>query len=138
MIQEYWKAVVDEDLAKPAAERERAPLRPTKAPAWTISARPPRTEFARLAGQEIKSAYERTIGQQSRDFDALISQLGLTPEQESKVRKIVGDSFNKTYGKAAAPERAQVFWKVYAELDATQKQQVLDRIGGAHGHGAAK
>ncbi|MBX3358669.1 MAG: hypothetical protein KF745_09595 [Phycisphaeraceae bacterium] len=135
MVQEYWKAVVDEDLAKPASEREDKSPGATRMAGVRDSAR---TEFARIAGQEIKSAYERTIGQQSRDFDALIAQLSLTPAQESKVRKIVGDSFNKSFGKATPNERAQVFWKVYAELDETQKKQILERIGGPHAHGGSK
>jgi hypothetical protein len=146
LVQEYWKAIADEAAARPASE-------PAMAPDHDAADEPPapaaggrgeadrrramRDEVLRMTGAEVRRAFQRTIGAQARDFDALIRDLNLSPEQESKVRQVVGDSFQRTYGKATPQERAQVFWRVYRLLDAQQQRDLLARVGArraADGH----
>jgi hypothetical protein len=131
LIQEYWKAIVDEDTAKPASQREPSEMdQPPSAPASDPAAKREamRDEVRKMTGLEVKRAYERTIGARARDFDALIKDLNLSPEQESKIRKIVGDSFQKTYGKETAQERSRIFWLVYQALDADQQKALIAKV----------
>jgi hypothetical protein len=79
-------------------------------------------------GQDFRRAYDRVVGQASRDFDALIRELTLTPEQESKVRQIVGDSFQKSYGNASAAERSRIFTEVLQVLTPEQRTQLAKRL----------
>ncbi|MGQ0627446.1 MAG: hypothetical protein ACT4PL_05015 [Phycisphaerales bacterium] len=79
-------------------------------------------EFAAFIGVEVSRAYERVVGQRTKDFDALLKTLNLSPEQEGKVRKVVGDSFTANYGKATPAEQARVFSEVYAILTPDQRQ----------------
>ncbi len=79
-------------------------------------------------GQDFRRAYDRVVGQASRDFDALIRELTLTPEQESRVRQIVGDSFQKSYGNATAAERSRIFTEVIQVLTPEQRTQLAKRI----------
>lgn len=139
LVQEYFKAIVDEDLAKPASEREPSDMSaPARDNGPDSRARAMRNEVLAMTGVEIKRAYDRTIGSQARDFDQMIRDLNLTPEQESKVRQLVGESFQKTYGKATPQERSRVFWKVYEVLDPAQKQALIAKISPKHAAPAAK
>lgn len=128
LMQEYWKAIVDEDTARPASEREPSEISTPAGNDPGSQREAMRDEVRTMTGLEVKRAYERTIGARSRDFDALIKDLNLSPEQESKVRKIAGDSFQKTYGKATPQERARVFWQVYQVLDAQQRKALLAKV----------
>lgn len=89
---------------------------------------PLRQEMTRLIGVEIKRSYERVVGQQAADFDTLLRELNVTPEQESTIRKVVSDSFIANYGKTTAAERARVFATVYAELDEAQRATLAERF----------
>jgi hypothetical protein len=149
IVTEYFGALVQERAeeaksadreAKPTGEMEKRP--DTDTPGET-GANPRRNrprggspsaaggmaaEIAAIAGGELKRAYERVVGQRSKDFDELIKTLNLTPEQEGKVRKLVGDSFTATYGKASPAEKAKVFLQVYALLDEDQKATLAKRF----------
>lgn len=81
-----------------------------------------------MIGQEVRRSYERVVGQQAADFDALIKSLNLSEAQESKVRQIVGDSFQKYEGKIPANERAKLIALVWRELDGSQREILLKRL----------
>lgn len=130
LMQEYWQAIVKQELddkknpggvmddaAAPAANPRRD------------NREVMRQEMLAVVGGEIRRAYERTIGSAARDFDTLLAELNVTPEQESRIRKIVGDSFQASYGKATVQERTAVFAKVYEVLDEQQKTEVIRRLG---------
>src|SRR5690606_30304765 len=88
-----------------------------------------RREMANIVGGEIRRSYERTIGAAARDFDRLLQDLNVTPEQDAQIRRIVGDSFQRNAGKSTPQERAKVFAEVYKLLDNQQKAEVLRRLG---------
>lgn len=88
-----------------------------------------REETVAMIGHEIRRAYDRTIGQRSTDFDKLLKDFNVTPEQESKIRKIVQDNFTATYGKPTPQQRTKAFWDVYAVLDQSQREQFVRRLG---------
>ena len=88
------------------------------------------TESLTFVGNEIKRAYERVVGQKSKDFEALIAALGLSPEQEGTIRKVAGDSFVTNYGKQSPMEKARVFGEVYRVLTAGQREILAGLMGG--------
>lgn len=136
LMQEYWRAVVKQELddkraaqtMDPDAEPD-ATAAPSRREQRADTRDAMRQEMQQIIGGEIRRAYERTIGSAAREFDNLIKDLNITPEQESKIRKLVGDSFQRTYGKATAAERTKVFWEVYSVLDDAQKAEVVRRLG---------
>lgn len=115
MIQEYWNALVQE-------ESESAKTRGEKASAGKIAG----AESLRLLGSDIKASYERVIGQQVKDFDDFIKKLGLNPEQEGKVRRVVDDAFAKSKGDKKKVNKSEVFWKIWKELDAKQRNTLVE------------
>jgi hypothetical protein len=119
MVQEYWNALIQE-------QTDAAKTRGEKGGAGKIAG----AEALRLLGQDIKASYDRVIGQQVRDFDALIKTLGLTAEQESKVRKITDDAFAKANGNQAKVDKSAVFWKIWRELDSRQRALLIEQFKG--------
>jgi hypothetical protein len=119
MVQEYWNALIQE-------ADEAAKTRGEKSGAAKVAG----AEALRLLGQDIKASYERVIGQQVKDFDALIKTLGLSGEQESRVRKIVDDAFAKAKGNTAKMSKSDVFWKVWKELNAEQRSVLVEQFKG--------
>lgn len=119
MVQEYWNALIQEqaDAGKTRSEKN-------------MAVKVAGAEALRLLGQDIKASYERVIGQQVRDFDALIKTLGLTAEQESRVRKITDDAFAKANGNQAKVDKSAVFWKIWKELDNRQRALLIEQFKG--------
>lgn len=117
MVQDYWQALIQEasDAASTRGEKGGA-------------ARVAGAEALRLLGQDVKASYERVIGQQVKDFDALIKTLGLSGEQESRVRRIVDDAFAKARGNSSKMNKSDVFWKVWKELDTNQRSLLVERF----------
>lgn len=117
MVQEYWNALIQEasDAAKTRGE---------KSGAGKVAG----AEALRLLGRDIKASYERVIGQQVRDLDAFIKSIGLTSEQESRVRRIIDDAFSKAGGNTSKVNKTEVFWGVWKELDARQRAAVMDQF----------
>lgn len=116
MTREYWEALFAQETSdQQGPQRARSMIR-------FVS-----REAVRLAGQSIKASYERTIGQRSDDFEQLLTTLGLTPEQEGQIRKVVGDEFTATFGKSTPQDRARTFRKILGILDQDQKQILIER-----------
>src|SRR5262249_6492137 len=90
LTQDYTNAIIDEAQTQAKKTGENCQLRDFI-----------RGQIQAAIGGEVKRAYERVVGQRAQDFDALIKALNLNEQQESKIRQIVGDSFQKTYGKAS-------------------------------------
>lgn len=82
-------------------------------------------EFLESFGGEIKRSYQRVVGSRTSEFEETIKRLGLSEEQEAKVRRMVTDSFQKNIGKSSRREKARVFMSVYRELDAQQRQTLM-------------
>jgi hypothetical protein len=119
MVQEYWNALITEASGGAQTRAEMA-----------AANRVASGEALRLLGQDIKASYDRVIGQQVRDFDALIKSLSLTAEQESKVRAIVNDAASKAGNNPSKMDKTAVFWKIWHELDARQRAAVTDQFKG--------
>lgn len=117
MVEEYWNALIQEEAESAKARDEKS------SPGKVASA-----EAMRMLGQDIKASYERVIGQRVKDFDALIKSLGLTPEQESRVRRIADDSFARAKGNPEKVNKVDVFWKIWKELDARQRDALFEHV----------
>lgn len=86
------------------------------------------TERLNGFGTELRRAYERVFGERSREFQELIADLGLSPEQESRVQQIFTDLFQKTYGKPTRQQSTKAFFEAYALLDAEQRARLRERF----------
>jgi hypothetical protein len=122
LTQDYWNAIIEEKQAE--AKRDGKEFKPAQTREWL------RAEFMAIAGQELRRAYDRVIGQKVRDFDSLLKALDLTPEQESKIRQIAGDAFQKNEGRARATETARVFTLIYRALEPEQREKLTDHLKG--------
>ncbi|MGD9688780.1 MAG: hypothetical protein AB7K52_02525 [Phycisphaerales bacterium] len=151
LTQEYWSAIVAEATAErsPRSDEPGASAGDPEEDRGNMADRPARqarrdraegggrrlielrrAEVLAAAGGEIRRAYERVVGQQAADFEALIGELNLNQEQESKVRQVVGDLFQKTYGKPTPAQRAGMIAEVWRVLDADQRATLLKRLRG--------
>ncbi len=122
LTQDYWNAIIEEKQAE--SKRDGKEFKPAQTRELL------RTEFTAIAGQELRRAYDRVVGQKVRDFDALLKTLDLTPEQEGKIRQIAGDSFQRTEGRARATESARAFAQIYRALEPEQREKLVDHLQG--------
>jgi hypothetical protein len=85
-------------------------------------------------GAEVKAAYERTLVQEGERLESLISSLNLSPEQEGKVRQIIGEYTDAALADRKTLEndgaRLAVFLRVAAELDADQRRILIEYARG--------
>lgn len=123
---EYTQASIADRMENPEAQGEMgaALAKRTRNPRAGAAA----AEFLENFGQEIKRSYERVLGSRAKDFDKLINQLQLSPEQEAKVRRIATDLIQKANGKPSPRETTRAFFEIYRELDVDQRQILRDRI----------
>lgn len=120
LTQDYWNAIIEEAEAKAKAAGK------AFKPGETRELM--RREFLAIAAQEVRRAYDRVVGQKVRDFEALLKALNLTPEQEGRIRQIVGDSFQRNEGRARLEETARVITQVYRALEPEQREILVERI----------
>lgn len=131
LVREYWRAIV----------RERMEIGPPDEPGKRLTfAEASANEMLLSLGQEARQAFERTIGQQARNFEDLIRRLNLTPEQESKIRALAQDSATERMtppesgGGYREPTRrdqlrnAGRFLEIYGMLDADQRRILLEQM----------
>ncbi len=120
LVEEYWKAVADEAVAEAKKED------PNAAPARVVA----RVRL-QAVGQEIRRSYDRKIASGKNQLDQAVAKLGLTPEQEDKVRNMATDYFQKTLGKATPQQRREFFQKLMRELTPAQRQALLSELYGS-------
>ena len=119
IVKDYWDAVVDahSDAARAAGEKPR----PGKA----------RFEARNQAlGKEIEQGVQRVL--ESEEFIAfyLLRGIGLTPEQDARVRSIVIDFAAKTMGEATEDQQGALVLSVMAYLTEPQRDKLIERIKG--------
>jgi hypothetical protein len=119
LINDYRRALADEDMADAQARGENLTR-------LQVNLR----QNLQSLGVEIKRSYERTIAAKSAEFEQLISQLSLRPEQEAKVRSLVTDFVQRTQGKATPDQRRDLFFKIMAELDPDQQKALMNAYMG--------
>jgi hypothetical protein len=78
---------------------------------------------------EARASYERVVGAGGKEFDALLKNLQLTPEQDAKIRQKALDLYQKTYGKPTKKQQFNLFLSIYADLDTEQRHRLAQYIG---------
>jgi hypothetical protein len=124
LVSEYRRAAVDADMAEAQARGERL----TRLQANL------RENLASL-GLQIKRSYERTIAAKAADFEQLIGQLNLTPEQDSKIRGFVTQFVQDTKGRPTQEQRRSLFFRIMGELDRDQQKKLMAAYIGGPGPG---
>jgi len=91
--------------------------------------------YERLAGlgNEVRLSFERTIGAGGKELEALLTSLGVSPEQESKLQAIIQDTYIATYGKPTRAQQVSGFLKIYGVLDADQRKEFARYIAEQRG-----
>ena len=108
---EYWKAVIDDETGD-SGERAKVTGR----------------VMLGAIGLEIKRAYETRVGGQLAEVDDLIARLGLTAEQESRVRAVVLEYGQQTLGKPTDSQKAKLFIDLNTILTKEQRGVFLREI----------
>lgn len=117
MLDEYWQAMIDDAVAK---ERETNP----KAAVAGVAVR----ERLKAFGQEIRRSYDRQIAAGQARLEETIALLGLTPEQDGKIRNMVTDYFQKTAGNPTATQRREFFGRLMKELTPEQRVTIMKEL----------
>ncbi len=148
MVQEYWRALIEEETAKQRRDRvkfmEDAPADGEPGehdakddPAPDMDSMPSpragnRQVLTRLAleefGREIKRSYDRIAQDGQKRLDEVITQLALTPEQESRVRQIVLQHAQEAKLNPNAKQKSKLFFDVLRELTPEQRRKFMELV----------
>ncbi|MBL8756970.1 MAG: hypothetical protein JNK35_00905 [Phycisphaerae bacterium] len=120
LTQDYWNAIIEEAEARAKASGKE--FKPGETRELM------RREFLAIAAQEVRRAYDRVVGQKVRDFEGLLKALNLTPEQEGRIRQIVGDAFQRNEGRPRMDETARIITQVYRALEPEQREILVERL----------
>jgi hypothetical protein len=126
LIAGYWDTIVA-DAQQEGRNGEGKP------DAKTPSKTPGRTEILtreklQAFGAEVKRSYERQIAAKTKELEAFLGKLGLSPEKETTIRNVFTDSFQKTGGKPTPQQRRELGMKVFRELDREQQRLLLKEL----------
>jgi hypothetical protein len=114
LVREYNQAASAETQAESRAAGERLTVR-------QISAR----ENLIVLGTDIKRSYERQISSKTAEFEQIMAQLDLVPEQESKIRGMVLDYAQSVKGKPTQEQRRALIFRIMAVLDSDQQRTLV-------------
>ena len=79
---------------------------------------------------EFRDSYDRVVGQRKEDFEAMVKKLGLTAEQEAKLRDAARRSLGES-GPNATPEQRREVIEVFLEsLPADERREVIAKARG--------
>lgn len=126
ILAEYYAAAIR--TRSDAAARETASETAGKEAALFDERRAASAELLVTFGAELKSSYARVFGSRKEDFEKLLGELNLTPEQDAKVRQIVTDAFQKSLGKPTPAQNARMVLEIAGLLSLEQRKLVLDKL----------
>lgn len=86
--------------------------------------------MAGIAGirTELKASYERGAADRTERLDGFIAKLGLTPEQEGQVRRMITDLAQQNGGNPSQAQRAELIRKVLEMLEPDQRNQAIRNL----------
>ena len=114
ILGEYRKAAIDEATTEARRRNEFVNAR-------TLETR----ENLASLGLEIKRSYERQVGSKTAEFDGILAKLSLQPEQDAKIRSMVGDFTRETRGKATPEQKRSMFFRIMSQLDGDQQKRLV-------------
>ncbi len=85
-------------------------------------------ETLHTLGNEIRRSYERVVGQGASDFEKVLADLNLTPEQDSKVRAVVLDLFQNSGPNASGPQKLRAFMQAINVLTPEQRKILGEKL----------
>jgi hypothetical protein len=115
LVNDYRRAAADDDVAEARTRGEQLSRLQANL----------RENLASL-GSDVKRSYERTVAAKAADFEQVLAQLSLRPEQESKIRGMVRDFVQETKGKPTPEQRRGLFMRIMALLDPDQQQTLVN------------
>ncbi|MCU0689543.1 MAG: hypothetical protein MUE97_07385 [Phycisphaerales bacterium] len=80
----------------------------------------------KMAGIELKNAYERTLVQGSRQLDTLVADLELTSEQEATLRQLIMDAATSGKPGVTDAERKAIIATMWRDLSSEQRTKLLN------------
>lgn len=119
LVREYWSAVVQEGVAD--ARKQGQTLRPGQ-----VVAR----EMRAAVGQEIRRSYERQVTARVAELDRQLAAMGLSPEQEGKIRNMVTEYAQKTRLSPTDADRRRLFAAIMGELSPEQRRAFVKQVLG--------
>lgn len=119
LVREYWAAVVQEGTAD--ARKAGEDVRPAQ-----IIAR----EMRASVGQEIRRSYERQVTARVAELDKQLAAMGLSPEQEGKIRALITEYGQRTLLKPTEADRRRLFAAIMAELSPEQRRAFVKQVLG--------
>lgn len=115
-------------MTEPHAESFRAMLDAYwEALASSQSSTPARVKLEAL-GQEIRRHAERTVSDGRARIQEVVDELGLTPEQESKVTTILIDFAQKTQRSPTRWQQLKLAFDLSRQLDSKQRKQLFKML----------
>jgi hypothetical protein len=78
-----------------------------------------------VLGAEVKRSYERQVGGKAAEFEKILAKLGLTPEQESRVRGLVARFAEQSKGKPTEGQKRDLFLAVMSHLNREQQKLLI-------------
>lgn len=78
-------------------------------------------EMLIATGEQIRRAYNRTVGTKVAEFDSALSKLALKPEQETKIRGLAADFARKYTGKATPEQKRELVMQMLTEMETDQR-----------------
>lgn len=121
LVKGYWEVLIDDAVQQ--AERESKDRAKTPG-RGEIAIREALVAF----GQEVKRSYERQIAAKTKELEALLKKLDLTPEKETKVRNMFVEFEEKTKGVSRPEQRRELATRVFRELNKDQQRTLLEEL----------
>ncbi len=116
MIDEYWRALVKDELQQAESRKEKLSLAQARV----------RVTLGAL-GNELRRSFERQFKLREKQFEDFLAALDLTPEQDAKIRKQVQEFVERTRGKPSPRESYDLTMKILPLLTPEQRR-ALARI----------
>ncbi len=85
-------------------------------------------EIKEILGTELRRSYERTLGQGGKDFEKLLKDLEVTPEQDAKLHNLVEDFIRAEMGKKTTMKKVALFTKIYEILTPEQRKVLGEKL----------
>lgn len=114
LIEGYWDVVL-EDMVHGAKQRNET---------ITRSAARAR-ELGSILANELRRSLERLIAARARLLEEALGSLGLDPEREGKVRRMIAEFAERYGGQATAAQRRDLALRVFRELSREEQARAL-------------
>jgi hypothetical protein len=121
LVDAYAHALIEDDLKDEPSGTQSSPK---------ARARVAMRELLQGLGRDIRKSYERQLGAAAADFNKLLADLDLRPDQEQKVRVMAQEFGSKTKYNATPQQKRDFLLQILPVLDQEQREKLLKRVLG--------